>query len=1211
MHVDLMEELQEGQCQMNKKLPVQKQKIITLDARNLFKASEALTEEKDKPFKVDMTDKFTSGMIVKQEAMMETCPLFDQLLMVLEDNGEDNAAADKKSQGMALYDQLLIMDFDDIFLPNIDPADELTEEKKKDWRENTQYLIEYGMDVHFEDYDVHMVAFDKSGNMSRKSRMTFINDKYYHTMNERLNLGIDFSKIKVILSKYYAYRGLYLSSSRRISHSEFKLTSETLVIMKDVRMRKLEKGESKGEFKPVTGLSYERDVPVQTAVETPAGSGNWELTEPELKELQYNDLPFDGEGFVVPEYSRYMNLVLGIQEATSYQIRLPFAKGMLHEVDVQGFIHEFSDGGYEKNGAYLYKDAFDIERDLTKAKIILTESMFKGKKWLKAWCEQLKKLLEYKDTKIDPMQVYCDAIEKYQHGLYVSGTNLPYGHSACTHLSYQIINTLDFSQKQFEHIMDKHCQLIDDPLKFIRKWDALSLKGNANDEVDIASDERDDSALYAQEANGQTDRAKISYVVPNWEKAALRNVDLKNDIYIKNQLKNTQKALLNKLVTGKLVVAGQTRYLCRDLLPLLASLLVNPRDTNEMWPKYLNWSRFFLPVGKIEKKEAGTQSIRYEDASDRYGLDYAKSYAFFRSPHLSRNEQCLLKPLVQTNEDTYNTADHSKNVKFNTYKYYVEGIYTKYFGHLTGIVMVSRSSVAPLCLGGADFDGDLVNIIFDQDVAEAVKSGVYCDETVGLNGKIVNELKRKLPVINIPSTASQEEVVPEHVPYKHIEDTFSNRIGQISNKAIAIGQKEYGHRLRSGKKQSEAAGSAKTAALDKNISCAACTLLTGLEIDSAKNGAHPNLDSILNGTIGRSSYLAFINRFRKLRAESSFRYENMRVEKKQGKSKSEVMVVTAKDCKSKVRFVMEEYGTYINELPASFLHELNETAKKWRKANKAERHKLFYNGADNEKYKEQIEAFGAACSAVMDVYFFYHNIFMPALKAKKNCSGYAEENLEKLIDQMYDQEHAERIKETVKPILQRKLAECMPADMSGKKMMQQINTYQWQFQPMEKRGKTLEKILGEKFHADNLTDEEQRFLYHFKLQGYKILWLLMDVICCSVASFDEMKKRVSGEKEKYILNDTAELDERLESEARAFYEQNAVGIEERIYRQCLEEIKKIIRRTKNLPMSLKVVALYDRTEKDYTQRRFFWDAFSWKKLQPLIEEKKEGAEDVK
>lgn len=114
-----------------------------MDAKNLFKASEALTEEKAEPIKVDLADKFTSRAIVKQEAMMENCPLFDQLL---------------------------IMDFDDIFLLDIDSADksadESAEEKKQDWRENAQYLIEYGMDVHFEDHDVHMVAFDKSGNMS-------------------------------------------------------------------------------------------------------------------------------------------------------------------------------------------------------------------------------------------------------------------------------------------------------------------------------------------------------------------------------------------------------------------------------------------------------------------------------------------------------------------------------------------------------------------------------------------------------------------------------------------------------------------------------------------------------------------------------------------------------------------------------------------------------------------------------------------------------------------------------------------------------------------------------------------------------------------------------------------------------------------------------------------------------------------------------------
>lgn len=138
---------------------------------------------------------------------------------------------------------------------------------------------------------------------------------------------------------------------------------------------------------------------------------------------------------------------------------------------------------------------------------------------------------------------------------------------------------------------------------------------------------------------------------------------------------------------------------------------------------------------------------------------------------MSRNEQCLLKPMVRTDAAIYQKADHPKNASYKNYTYYLNDIYTKYFGHLTGIVMVSRSSVAPLCLGGADFDGDLVNLIFDQDVAEAVKTGVYERKIISEEGRIVNELKRKLPVIVIPSTESAKEPVPEHVPYQHIEAT--------------------------------------------------------------------------------------------------------------------------------------------------------------------------------------------------------------------------------------------------------------------------------------------------------------------------------------------------------------------------------------------------------------------------------------------------------
>ena len=78
------------------------------------------------------------------------------------------------------------------------------------------------------------------------------------------------------------------------------------------------------------------------------------------------------------------------------------------------------------------------------------------------------KLLKNDSSKdeIDPMIIYCNALKKYGHALYVSGTNLPYGHTAYTHLSYQMINTLDFSKEQFQEVLDNHCHFIQNPIDF-------------------------------------------------------------------------------------------------------------------------------------------------------------------------------------------------------------------------------------------------------------------------------------------------------------------------------------------------------------------------------------------------------------------------------------------------------------------------------------------------------------------------------------------------------------------------------------------------------------------------------------------------------------------------------------------------------------------------------------------------------------------------
>ncbi len=45
------------------------------------------------------------------------------------------------------------------------------------------------------------------------------------------------------------------------------------------------------------------------------------------------ETPFDGVGLISKEYAEYINRALKLDGATSFQIRLPFAKGMLHQVD--------------------------------------------------------------------------------------------------------------------------------------------------------------------------------------------------------------------------------------------------------------------------------------------------------------------------------------------------------------------------------------------------------------------------------------------------------------------------------------------------------------------------------------------------------------------------------------------------------------------------------------------------------------------------------------------------------------------------------------------------------------------------------------------------------------------------------------------------------------------------------------------------------------
>ncbi|MBQ2427185.1 MAG: hypothetical protein II264_01680 [Ruminococcus sp.] len=173
-----------------------------------------------------------------------------------------------------------------------------------------------------------------------------------------------------------------------------------------------------------------------------------------------------------------------------------------------------------------------------------------------------------------------------------------------------------------------------------------------------------------------------------------------------------------------------------------------------------------------------------------------------RNPHIARNEEIQLK-----------LYGKSSNMR----KYYLS--------QLTDVVMVDPESLAAQRLGGADFDGDMIKTITDNLLNECVKRNYEYDDL---------DDRSNLPLLYIPS----EEPVTRnandwHDRFVTVRDTFSSRVGQICNAAfdrsiIAYDENSDAEERERCRQQTEV-----------------LSILTGLEIDSAKSGVKPDLSEYL------------------------------------------------------------------------------------------------------------------------------------------------------------------------------------------------------------------------------------------------------------------------------------------------------------------------------------------------------------------------------
>lgn len=651
----------------------------------------------------------------------------------------------------------------------------------------------------------HYSIFDKSANQARNSTVSFIADAVdseesdepvciLGELDERLRLGIDFAQTKAEWSKYYAYRGLYLSSGRRIPRGALRLDEEMVIVLPSIS------GRADGELPKTSGVLRATD-----------DGQEWgrELADEFRSEAKL----FDGEGLVVPEYAHIIRDCLGRQNASTFQIRMPFTKGLLHEVDFHRFMKD--ELGIGAGSKLRVTDAFGKERDLSKAKIVLTAEMLKCLGWLKEW------VYGNVAATADPMRYYFRRFAAGDHALYVSNTNAGLDQANIISLNAQFLSTFCMSQERFDSFvqskMDEAVNALDDPIAARN----LLMKGYAGDDdgaqnedafpgdsFEGGNEDEEPSEERDVENDVRPDSAGDGRLV--WRRALAKSIRFIDDPFIKSEIPQAVSRKLLKCAIGELDVAGTLLYLSHDLLRLLIELATNANEHSGFSAQRRgDVDRRLREIG-----ESGIGPFRfYAPSIAGKRISGETVFGILRNPHLSRSEQCAARQ--------HNDA---------------AGLYQDYFGHLSGIMMVGCASATPMALGGADFDGDIVQVLWEEAVVDAILDGSFEHTEDGV-------LRRRFPVVDMerpegdaenekPGETSEADPagsIGKHITYEQLKRTFSNHIGMISNSAMRQAREAYGM-------PANADYSAARRLETNEDGCALYSFATGMEIDAVKTG---------------------------------------------------------------------------------------------------------------------------------------------------------------------------------------------------------------------------------------------------------------------------------------------------------------------------------------------------------------------------------------
>lgn len=681
--------------------------------------------------------------------------LFYQTMCVL--HGDAFTGAPEGQLVTDLSDVIFYMDFSGIFdRSGARKKHLIRQEKAKALFRPEGISLDFGSGAH------RYLAFERSGSMSRQARLSFIREDFYDAVRRRIMMDMTIGDCQ--LSKLYAYNGLMLSSGIRIDGIGIDRPHRVVVIDNPTR----------------TG----RNVSVITVEDDGTQRSTRKYRRVEKKE-DIEITCFDGEGLISKEYARVVDEKLcGKKVHTSFQIRMPYVKGMLHEVDFKDFL--------TLCGTDTITDLWGMEHSVRDVDVILTKSMFKGYGWLTA------SGMSWED--------YWAVFRKYRHALYITNVSKEKPEKT-TELNYQFLNTVSLKADEFrpadlpdgwDHSPEE------DPRNWLTKQTELAY-------YSFCADESFRQNYFLEKFE------RVSW----WERhqgkdqilAAVlkKNPSFINEPVYAKRLEDEADKIVEQYAVGRLIVAGDNRYLSGDLLDFLAFLLptVPPRKRRQrmfystVMTDHFPESSFYAPQAAYAHDDACT---------------------LLRNPHIARNEELQLS--------FYDAKEERKQMRHY------------YFGHLTDVVMVDSNMLAAERLGGADYDGDMIKTISDPILNACVRRN-YNLYRYEKHKSLTNT--ENIPLLMIPTAQPQIRNADDwEARFETVRSTFSSRVGQICNAALDRSIIAYNE-------NSDAEERERCREETETLA-----ILTGLEIDSAKSGIRPNLDEYLtHKAVKRSAFLKY------------------------------------------------------------------------------------------------------------------------------------------------------------------------------------------------------------------------------------------------------------------------------------------------------------------------------------------------------------------